>query len=502
MCAPLRSIIRTVRRLRPGQRVTVELDDDAVDHRVDCLVADVFASTASLTHDEALDPRLRDRLGSGAPGYLVFSHHGAEIGLHGVAVAPPSRVSVIDFVVVDGVQIRDRRGGRRVQFVTRARMFPTDTDAAGSQPQAIETFTLDLSEGGALLRYRPEFAEHRRYTIELFFAADPVPIRCEATYARQTDAGIGVRFGHLDAGDRARLAEVLTARRDTRLQRASATRTPPARPRETAPARPRETAPARAPRQRPAIQDMDDLESVLGELGVNFRGLFDAAPGGMAVMALDQRLIGVNPALCKMLGFQQQEPLERGLVDVSHPEDAQSTAVLLRSLAAGEIPRYTLDKRYIRKDGSVIWTRVSATLVSDEAGTPQLAFVQFEDAMKLRAPARRPRGWRRGGPGATRRPAGPGLRRAGLLAVFEGRADAGALVGEPSIGVRRSSLTAPGDGSRELPPRAAAAERASRALARGAAAAAARGGARRAAGPRAAVRRCSVQLEFRDSRLV
>ncbi len=354
--------------------MTVELDDDAVDHRVDCLVADVFASTASLTHDEALDPRLRDRLGSGAPGYLVFSHHGAEIGLHGVAVAPPSSASVIDFVVVDGVQIRDRRGGRRVQFVTRARLFPTDTDAAGSQPQAIETFTLDLSEGGALLRYRPEFAEHRRYTIELFFAADPVPIRCEATHARQTDAGIGVRFGHLDAGDRARLAEILTARRDTRLQRSSATGTPPARPRQT--------APAGASRRAPPIRDMDDLESVLGELGVNFRGLFDAAPSGMAVMALDERLIGANPALCKMLGFQQQELLERGLVDVSHPEDAHSTAVLLRSLAAGEIPRYTLDKRYIRKDGSVIWTRVSATLVSDEAGTPQLAFVQIEDAMK------------------------------------------------------------------------------------------------------------------------
>jgi PAS domain S-box-containing protein len=126
------------------------------------------------------------------------------------------------------------------------------------------------------------------------------------------------------------------------------------------------------------MQDMSDLESALGESGASFRNLFDAAPNGMAVMALDGTWIGVNPALRMALGYDHQELLDRGLADVSHPDDAQSGAVLMRTLVAGEIPRYTLDNRYIRKDGSVLSTRVSATLIRDEAGTPQVAFIQTE----------------------------------------------------------------------------------------------------------------------------
>jgi PAS domain S-box-containing protein len=367
-----------VRRLRPGQRVKVELDDDVVEHSVNCLVAEVFGSMASLTHAEVLGPKFLQRLSAGAPGYLVFSHKGAEIALHGVAAAAPSRTSVIDFVVVDGVQVRERRKGRRLPFVTRARLFPTDagaaesTDAgeAGNEQQAIETFTLDLSEGGALLRYRPLFAEHRRYTIELFFAADPRPLRCEAVRARRTDAGIGVEFGDLDGSDQARLAAILGAYREARQKRPSSTATPTVRP-----------APRQAAR-RPVMQDMSDLESALGEFGVDFRKLFDAASNGMAVMALDGRWIGVNPALCERLGYDHEELLERGLAVVSHPDDAQSTAVLMRTLLAGEIPKYTLNNRYIRKDGVVLATRVSATLIRDEAGIPQVAFIQTEDTAK------------------------------------------------------------------------------------------------------------------------
>ncbi len=417
----------------------VELDDDVEDHRLDCLVAEVSGSLASLTHAEGLDPRLLRRLGSGAPGYLVFLHNGAEIALHGVAAAAASRASVIDFVVVDGVQVRERRRGRRVPFVTRARLFPTDlgpadagaagptdageTDAGAAGPtdagetgndqQAIETFTLDLSEGGALLRWRPEFAEHRRYRIELFFAADPRPVRCEAVRARQTDAGVGVQFGHLEGSHQARLAAILAARREARLKRSSGTTTPAVHPGDGPSPSPdvgrsgadddsqrtglehrgdrasqallgsssgRRSSPVarKADRRLPVMQDMSDLESALGESGASFRNLFDAAPNGMAVMALDGTWIGVNPALRMALGYDHQELLDRGLADVSHPDDAQSGAVLMRTLVAGEIPRYTLDNRYIRKDGSVLSTRVSATLIRDEAGTPQVAFIQTE----------------------------------------------------------------------------------------------------------------------------
>ena len=190
----------------------VELEDDTVEQSVVCVVVDVLGSVASLVHAEECETGLRDRLRAGAPGYLVFSDHGAEIGLHGVAATAPGHSSVIDFAVVDGVQVRERRTGRRAPFVTRARLLPTDTRPEDSEHAAIETFTLDLSVSGALLRYRPQLLEHERYMIELFLAAEQRPVCCQATRVRQTREGIAVHFGVLDESDRTRLVTVIAGR--------------------------------------------------------------------------------------------------------------------------------------------------------------------------------------------------------------------------------------------------------------------------------------------------
>ncbi len=206
-----------VRRLRSGQRVTVELEDGDADHFVDCRVVEVFGSVASLARADDLDQQLSDRLSDGFPGYLVFYYRGGEVALRGLAAATRERASVIDFTVLDSVQLRERRQGRRVQLVTRARVLPIDTGSSGEEQRAIETFTLNLSPSGALLRYRAGLADHRAFAIELFFGADPRPVRCRAVYARRTDDGIGVEFRHLEQDAKTRLVEIIAARSEALL---------------------------------------------------------------------------------------------------------------------------------------------------------------------------------------------------------------------------------------------------------------------------------------------
>jgi PAS domain S-box-containing protein len=384
-----------MRRLRPGQPVIVTLDDDTDDRHLGCVVADVFGSVASLTHAEDLDRPLRERLSFGAPSYLVFTDRGAEIGLYGIAAATPSKDSVLDFVLLDAVQVSERRENRRVQLVTRARLFPIDADRAGTQPEPIDTFTLNLSASGALLRQRPQFAQHRRYRVELFFAADPQPICCEAVQARETADGIGVEFEHLQETDQARLSERIAAHRNALLQRMSSSvkpvpgKTPPSL--DSGSPRRRGPVPRPADRRLRGIRDVSELEGVLGDFGVKFRRLFEAAPNAMAVMTLDGKWIDVNPAHCALLGYSHGELLERGVANVTHPEDVPCDAVLLRSMVAGEIPRYTVDKRHLRKDAHMIWTRVSATLIRDQAGAPQVVITQTEHATKHKPVDRQPR---------------------------------------------------------------------------------------------------------------
>ncbi|MGE5376688.1 MAG: PAS domain S-box protein [Bacteroidota bacterium] len=93
------------------------------------------------------------------------------------------------------------------------------------------------------------------------------------------------------------------------------------------------------------------------------------APLGIAETSLEGHFIEVNDEMCNMLGYRSDELLKLGISDVTHQEDLQSDIGLYHQLTVGEIPFYRIEKRFIRKDGSPIWTEVVRTMVRDEAGT-------------------------------------------------------------------------------------------------------------------------------------
>jgi PAS domain S-box-containing protein len=107
-----------------------------------------------------------------------------------------------------------------------------------------------------------------------------------------------------------------------------------------------------------------------------FRDVFTASPIGIAVENLDGQLLFVNPAFCSMLGFSEEELRSKHCVDFSPREDAEKDEALFQQLRAGSIDHYQLEKRYFRRDGSLIWGRLSVSLLEN---TPPLIVAMVDD---------------------------------------------------------------------------------------------------------------------------
>jgi PAS domain S-box-containing protein len=102
-------------------------------------------------------------------------------------------------------------------------------------------------------------------------------------------------------------------------------------------------------------------EQVFGEL---FYDVFNASPIGIVVRNLEGQLLFANRFLCSMLGSSEEEMRSRHCVDFSLSEDAEKDSALFQQLRAGLIDRYQTEKRFIRRDGSLIWGRLSISLLN------------------------------------------------------------------------------------------------------------------------------------------
>jgi len=119
-----------------------------------------------------------------------------------------------------------------------------------------------------------------------------------------------------------------------------------------------------------------------------FRRTFDESPIGAAVVSLGHRYQRVNRALCSLLGYGEQELTSLTVMDVTHPNDIAADLEQARRLVAGEIDQYEMDKRYARKDGCVIWVRLSARVVRDASGRPLHFLPMIEDITDRKAAER------------------------------------------------------------------------------------------------------------------
>src|SRR6516165_2561042 len=89
-----------------------------------------------------------------------------------------------------------------------------------------------------------------------------------------------------------------------------------------------------------------------------YRSLFELSAVGTAQVSPEGRYVRVNQKFCQMLGYSEQELLERTVVDVTHPDDRETSAVVLKSSFSGQPDEYSIEKRYVRKDGGTVWALV------------------------------------------------------------------------------------------------------------------------------------------------
>ena len=127
------------------------------------------------------------------------------------------------------------------------------------------------------------------------------------------------------------------------------------------------------------IADRNRAEAALRESEERFRGTFENAAVGVAHGDADGRLLRVNERLCDIIGYSREELLARTFQDVTHPDDLASNVELYMTLMRGESLSFSLEKRYIRKDGSLVWVNVSVSLQRDAAGKPAYAIALIQD---------------------------------------------------------------------------------------------------------------------------
>ena len=118
------------------------------------------------------------------------------------------------------------------------------------------------------------------------------------------------------------------------------------------------------------VTERINSEIALRQSEARFRGTFENAAVGVAHVALDGGWLSVNNKLCSIVGYSREELLTKTFQDITHPDDLDADLLQLRQVLSGELSTYAMDKRYIRKDASVVWIGLTVSVQRHENGAP------------------------------------------------------------------------------------------------------------------------------------
>jgi PAS domain S-box-containing protein len=110
-----------------------------------------------------------------------------------------------------------------------------------------------------------------------------------------------------------------------------------------------------------------------------FRAAFEHAPLGISVIGLDGRRLRVNEACCRIAGYSREEMVGSDLGDFTHPEDVARDQQFLAAALAGEGDHLEREKRYLHRDGSVLWVQAQSEMVRDGLGNPLFVVAHIQD---------------------------------------------------------------------------------------------------------------------------
>jgi PAS domain S-box-containing protein len=131
--------------------------------------------------------------------------------------------------------------------------------------------------------------------------------------------------------------------------------------------------------------ELQSAQDDLRRVEAHFRATMEQLPIGIAQVDLEDRITRFNSAFCAMLGFSAQELAGKRFPEITYPDDLVGSEAAMQRLWRGEVKFYTIEKRYIKKDGGIVWARVTVAPSSDPDGTLYGAVGILEDISERKA---------------------------------------------------------------------------------------------------------------------
>ncbi|MGK7943536.1 MAG: PAS domain S-box protein [Microcystaceae cyanobacterium] len=123
------------------------------------------------------------------------------------------------------------------------------------------------------------------------------------------------------------------------------------------------------------ISDRIAAEQALKQSEAQFRSFFEQAAVGIAIASIEGKILQTNHKLCNLLGYKESELLTKTFLDLTYPDDLERSLTYIQQIRQGTKNCYTIDQRYLHRDGQVIWTQVTTTLVKDKP--PKSSYLIF-----------------------------------------------------------------------------------------------------------------------------
>lgn len=120
-------------------------------------------------------------------------------------------------------------------------------------------------------------------------------------------------------------------------------------------------------------------ERQLQKSEARFRMIFEDAALGIDLVDMQGKIVQTNPALQEMLGYSADELQHMNYLKITHPDDLEKSRLLFQELVSGKRNKYQMEKRYLHKDGSVIWTRLVVSIFHDEYQGQRYAMAMIEN---------------------------------------------------------------------------------------------------------------------------